>query len=134
MEKKPSANIFGTFLSNINSAPSTSPVDLSQLTNKVLGWSEKSTSGPPPSPPSPPSSPARKASVIQTLLQTIFNAQKPLSIVDIVKSTTLDVDTVASALRDATATGLLSPEEQGDGSRRFKLTTDGQLMLASLSL
>jgi hypothetical protein len=126
MAEKSSANIFGTFLTTVQPGPSKPDVDLSRLTQSVIDWSERQQSAESLTPPG--GTPA----VIPKLARAITDAAAPLSIIELVKSTNLDVDTVASALRDATATGLLQLKEQPDGTRLFSLTPDGRQLLVDL--
>ena len=123
--KEAGANIFGTFLKNIQPGPSKSSVDLSQLTENVIDWSTQQDSKAIQS-----ATPSGNPAVIPQLLRAIDEAATPLSIIKLVEKTSLKVDTVASALRDATATGLLQAVEQPDGGRLFQLTPDGRQLLA----
>ncbi len=73
--------------------------------------------------------PSANAPVIPRLLRAIADSEAALSIVTLVKATGLDVDTVAAALRDAAAAGLLQAEEGREGSRLFSLTPTGKELL-----
>jgi len=124
MSGKSSADIFGTFLKNVAPGPSQPATDLSRLTQGVIDWSSRQQGA-----TEAASAPARSPGVIPRLARTIADAGAPLSIIALVKATGLEVDTVASSLRDATATGLLRALDQPDGTRVFDLTADGRQLL-----
>lgn len=125
MAGKAGADIFGTFLKNVTPEPSTSSTDLSRLTQSVVEWAGRQQ-GTRVTEASPASSPG----VIARLAQAIADAGSSVSVIALVEATHLDVDTVASALRDATATGLLRVEERPEGTRLFDLTPEGHQLLA----
>lgn len=77
-----------------------------------------------------PALPSGDLAIIPQLLRAIDKAATPMSIMKLVEETGLKVDAVASALRDATATGLLQAVEQPGGGRLFQLTPDGRQLLA----
>lgn len=127
---KPSANIFGTFLDNVAPGPSRSSVDFERITKQAIEWSSsQSAPGSGVDATGAPLEGVRGGSgqgAVSVVLKSIDAAGSPLSVVAIAKRTTLGVDAVTAALRDATFAGLLTKKETPDGGAVFDLTADGR--------
>jgi predicted transcriptional regulator len=123
MTAKQSANVFGTFLDTVSSAPSKSVVDLDAVTSQALGWfSKPQPNGPTPKPEGVEGGP------IVTLLKAIDAAKQPISIAGIVKSSSLNVDAAAVAIRDALATGLIK-DSRSEAGVAYEVTAMGRSLI-----
>lgn len=117
---KPSANVFGTFLESVSTAPSRSAVDLYQITKQAIEWSNRLGDATKPEPATSPG-----AGPVEAILRSIADAKAPLSFGDIVKATGLSIDATAAALRDATTAGLANATS-ASGAAAFDLTPAGR--------